>query len=114
MKKLFLFIFTISLFTSSICSAEYVRGVVTEITNISAYSTGSVTGDIRIVVKDSVTGCQAGYYVNSENPGKSSILSIALSAFHTNTKVLINAYDSPRWSGSSHDYCLIEGIDLAK
>ncbi len=114
MKKLIFVVFAVLLSNSTFCNADYIRGEATEITNITAYSTGTVTGDIRIVVKNTVLGCRGGYYVNSENPGKTSILSIALSAFHTNTKVLINAYDTPRWAGSSHDYCLIEGIDLAK
>ena len=116
MKKfIFLAIYSLS-FVSSICLADanYISGTETEITNISSYATGGVTGDVRILVKNTVAGCEAGYYVNSDNSGKESILSIALSAFHTNAKVLINAYDSPRWSGSSNNYCLIEGIDIRK
>ncbi len=102
------------LLSASICQAQYIGGVETVITGVSAYGSGTVTGDVRISVQDTVAGCEAGYYVSSDNSGKPSILSIALSAFHTGSKVKVHGYDFPRWEGSSKNYCLIEGINLVK
>jgi hypothetical protein len=93
-------------------NAAYVQGINTTIKSVSAYGSGLVTGDIRITVHDAVVGCEAGYYVKSDNPGKDSILSLVLSAYHSKTVLKINALDAPRWNGSGANYCEVEGIHL--
>lgn len=96
--------------------AAYIYGATgTKITLVSAYGASSVAGDIRIVVQDTVTSCEDGYYITKDDPGKESMLSLALSAFHSGSKVQINAYDSPRWEGGpSSKLCKVEAIHLNK
>ena len=114
MNKHSLILLPFLLLSSTLSKAAYVHGVETTITGVSSYGSGVVTGDIKISVENTVSGCEGGYYVKSDNAGNSQILSIALSAFHSGTKVKINGVDSPRWDGSSANYCKIEGIHLIK
>lgn len=94
--------------------AAYVSGVTTTIIGISTYGRGSVSGDIRIAVENTVAGCEAGYYMKASSAGLSSSLATALSAFHAGSRIKINAYDDPRWAGSNANYCEIESITLSQ
>lgn len=114
MQKFSLIFLPLSLLSSAVCNVAYINGVETTVTGVSSYGSGVVTGDIKVLVANTVTGCEDGYYVDNDNAGKSEILSIALSAFHSGEKVKTNTVDSPRWEGSSANNCKIEGIHLIK
>ncbi|GAB1623979.1 hypothetical protein AAOGI_40290 [Agarivorans albus] len=93
----------------------YVQGVPTTITSVDSYNYGSVEGHIRILVSDTVTGCEAGYFVQDSNTGIDRALSIALSAFHGGAKVVIGGRSGVNWSGSSNpNYCQVHAITLVK
>ncbi len=92
-------------------NAAYVQSPNSEITFIAAYSRSGAAGDILIRISSPSPECSAGYYVSFDSPNKDSILSMALSAYHTKTKVRINGYDEPNWRGSSSNVtCEIEAI----
>ena len=111
-KKILLL--SLAVFTSS-SLAEYVPGTLTRIKSIDTYHHGAAEGDIRILVYDTVPGCEAGYFIDKSNLGISSALSIALSAFHSNTQVKIGGQSNIDWHGSSNpDYCKVHAITLSE
>lgn len=111
MKNIF---FVLLIVLSSQSYAAYIHGVNSKVVQVSTYGRGVVAGDIKIVLENHPTGCEAGYYLKKDNPGKDSALSIALSAFHSGKEVKIYAYASPRWEGSSGNVCEIEGIHIVE
>ncbi|NVJ60832.1 MAG: hypothetical protein HWE27_10590 [Gammaproteobacteria bacterium] len=114
MKRLYLVAIFFALFLSTVAKADYVYGAETTIKRVATFASGSVAGDIIISVDNTVAGCEAGYYVGVNALGKDESLSIALSAFHAGSKVKINGLDTPRWEGSSSNYCKIESLHIIK
>ncbi|MFL0804958.1 MAG: hypothetical protein K6L81_14675 [Agarilytica sp.] len=112
MKVILTFIILCSL--SLYLEAGMVSATNGKISQVSSYGSGAVTGDVLIKISNPVAGCEAGYYVPNNNEGKDELLSMALAAMYADSKVNINAYDSPRWQGSSANYCLVEGFHVKK
>jgi hypothetical protein len=96
----------------SATNAGYVSGTTTTVTGVSVYSKGSVAGDLIVLVANPVAGCEAGYYVLNDTEGKNQIMSLALSAYHAKSNVIIYGYDSPRWAGSGGNFCEVEGFHI--
>ncbi len=114
LKKIIIFYLLVS-WPALVFADAYVAGVKTKITTIDSYNYGSVEGDIRILVANSVPGCEAGYYVNSSNTGIDKILSIALSAFHSDANIIIGGRSGIPWSGSGNTtYCKVHAIQIVK
>lgn len=103
-----------SLVLSAYSHADYIKANNTKITQVSTYGSGSFAGDIIVKISSPVPGCEGGYYITNDVSGKNETLSIALSAFHSESKIHIHAFDTPRWAGSTGNYCVIEGIHLTK
>lgn len=95
-------------------NADFIRANNTKITQVSTYGSGNFAGDVIVKISGPVAGCEGGYYIKNNEAGKNETLSIALSAFHSESKVHIHAFDTPRWTGSAANYCVIEGIHLTK
>ncbi|MCG9580568.1 hypothetical protein L1D13_17885 [Vibrio tubiashii] len=104
------------LITSNMTNAAYTHSKESTITYLSVYSRSSAPGDVFIRLSDPAPECVGGYYVLDTSPGKAEILSFALSAYHANKKILINAFDEPNWRGSpsNNSTCEIEGIRFAE
>lgn len=113
MKRIVLSI-VLTLFTSHSFAARISTENAT-IISVGVYGEGyePLAGDILIAISSPATGCEKGYYIKNNSIGKDSLLSVALSAFHTGAKVGINAYDTPGWTVSGN-YCLIESLRLMK
>lgn len=105
-------------FTANSFSEEYVRTGLTTINHVGAFHSSSASGDVLIKTEVVKTGCERGYLLLKTTPGIDGLnnaLSIALSAFHTDSDVSIDAYSGREWAGSTNTgYCHIEGIHLAK
>mgnify|MGYP000229215647 CR=1 FL=1 len=108
-------ILLVAMFFSVAASADYVKATNAYISKVSTYGSGSVAGDVTFKISSPVAGCDDGYYLDDDLSGKEEVLSIVLSAFHTNAKVDVHGYNTPRWSGSSAGaFCKVEGLHLVK
>lgn len=103
-----------SLALSAYSHADYIKANNTKITQVSTYGPGGVAGDIVVKISSPVASFEGGYYLKNDASGKNETLSIALSAFHSGANIHIHAFDTPRWGGSTGNYCVIEGIHLTK
>ncbi|CAH6910864.1 conserved hypothetical protein [Vibrio chagasii] len=104
-----------SLWSSWAFSSTYVAGTKTTIRGINSYNSENAEGDIRILVNDIVSGCESGYFLTSENVGIGRTLSIALSALHTGSEVVIDGYKGVPWRASKKStYCEIHAIRIVK
>lgn len=56
--------------------------------------------------------CPAGYWLDGGNDKNSSVLSTALSAYHSKSKVMMYADENQDWSGLSSKECKIKLIIL--
>lgn len=110
------YIFSLLCLGPSLVFADtYVPGTRTTIIGIDSYNHAGGAGDARIIVKNTVAGCEAGYFILAEDPGVDRSLSLALSAFHTGGEVLIGGRSGIAWSGSSDSrYCKVHGVQLVK
>ncbi len=100
---------------SANANAAYVTSGVSNITYLSVYSRSTAPGDVLIKISNPAPECINGYYVLAESPGKSEVLSMALSAYHAKKKIRINGYDEPNWRGSSsNNTCEVEGINFTE
>ncbi len=109
-----LVIICFSILTAFQVSAAYVQGNVGHITFLSVYSRSTAPGDIFVRVSNAPPECETGYYVLADSPGKAEVLSMLLSAYHSQTRIQINGYDEPNWRGSgSNNVCEIEGVNFA-
>ncbi len=105
----------LSMFSSISVSAAYVQSGASTITYLSVYSRSTAPGDVLIRLSNPAPECADGYYVLADSSGKSEVLSLALSAYHTSKKIKINGYDEPNWRGSSsNNTCEIEGISFTE
>ncbi|WP_370980212.1 hypothetical protein [Agaribacterium sp. ZY112] len=105
----------ILLFPVSVNAATYVSGVSTTITRIDTHHYGKADGDVRISVSDSVPGCESGYFITADSQSIEKALSIALSAYHSGSKVVIGGQSGIQWDGTSRtDYCHVHSISLSK
>jgi hypothetical protein len=112
-KKFIIFIFL--LIPYLVLADTYVAGIKTTITRVDSYNNGSAEGHIRILVSQSVAGCEAGYFLESNYKGSDKTLSIALSAFYSNANVIIGGRSGVSWSGSGNTtYCRIHAISVVK
>lgn len=104
-----------SLWSPWVFSGTYVAGIETTIRGINSYNNESAEGDIRILVNDIVSDCESGYFLTSKNIGIDRTLSIALSALHTGSKVIIDGYKGVPWRASKKStYCEIHAIRIVK
>jgi D-arabinose 5-phosphate isomerase GutQ len=103
-------------FTISITyAAEYEKSSRTKIIWVGAYHSSSASGDVLIRADKPSASCSSGYLLLEGTAGLNSSLSIAMSAFHSNSNVEIHAYTGKPWRGSSSSkWCIIEGIHLVK
>lgn len=96
-------------------AAEYETSNSTKVTSVGAYHSSSASGDVLIRVEEPSESCSAGYLLIEGTQGLNSSLSIAMSAFHSNSNVKIYAYTAKPWRGSSSStWCIVEGIHLVK
>lgn len=96
-------------------AAEYEKSIRTKVTWVGAYHSSSASGDVLIRVEKPSENCSAGYLLLEGTLGLNSSLSIAMSAFHSNSNVEIHAYTAKAWRGSgSSKWCIVEGIHLVK
>ncbi|MCO7226827.1 hypothetical protein [Pleionea sp. CnH1-48] len=93
--------------------AAYVYSGISNITYLSVYNRSSAPGDIFVKLSNPAEECTAGYYVSADSPGRDTVMSVLLSAYHAKSRIRINAYDSPNWRGSNNDKtCEIEGVNF--
>lgn len=113
-KSVIKFSSLIAALSISFCAnAAYVQSGDSKITFLSVYSKSSAPGDVLIRISNPASECVDGYYVLADSPGKDSVLSMALSAYHSGKKIKINGWDEPNWRGaSSNNTCEIEGIQF--
>ncbi|MEZ8827044.1 hypothetical protein AB6E04_22100 [Vibrio amylolyticus] len=96
-------------------AAVYEKSNRTKVTWVGAYHSSSASGDVLIRVDKPSASCSAGYLLLEGTPGLNSSLSIAISAFHSDTTIEVHAYTAKPWRGSSSSqWCIIEGIHLVK
>ncbi len=115
MKIIGLFSSVILLLSSNSFSATYVAGVETVIIAVNTYQYDSASGDISIQVRDTVTGCEAGYFMLEGTKGLEEGLSVALSAFHSGSRVVVGGQSGIQWSATGRtDYCQVHAISLVK
>ncbi len=97
------------------CADTFTPGVETTIYRVDSYNNGAAEGDIRILVLKTVSGCESGYFLEGTNKGIDRTLSTALSAFHTNSTVIIGGRSGVSWGGSGSDtYCRVHAISVVK
>ena len=116
MKTLYYIIFILYIVsTPTSYAAEYEKSSRTKVIWVGAYHSSSASGDVLIRVDKPSASCSAGYLLLEGTPGLNSSLSIAMSAFHSNTNVEVHAYTAKPWRGSSSSkWCIVEGIHLVK
>ncbi|TMP82317.1 hypothetical protein CWB73_05360 [Pseudoalteromonas phenolica] len=114
MKKLiFIFFITLVLFTKpafSMSTASYYQ--IQDIWTWADYTSGVIK--VRLKNPDSNTQnlCPTGFWIDKTNSSNAQLLSVALSAYHTGTKVKIYASEAEDWSGLSSKECKLKLIVL--
>lgn len=114
MKKLTLILFiTLVVFTKpafSMSTASYYQ--IQDIWTWADYTSGVIK--VRLKNPDSNTKdlCPTGFWIDKTNSSNAQLLSVALSAYHTGTKVKIYASEAEDWSGLSSKECKLKLIVL--
>lgn len=106
MKKLILGLLLISF--QGLYAKTLVNTSPTKITHIFTYATAKAFA-LRVEQAD---GECFGYWVHTDSLGYETLLSVALSAKHTNSSVKIYADKDNIWTGSSHKYCHVHSLQL--
>lgn len=111
MKKICSFVLLLA--TPLTVNAAYIYSGVSLVERIAVYSRSSAPGDVYIKLANPPAECSDGYYVLVDSPNKQEILSLVLSAYHSGSPIQINAFNEPKWRGSSSTkICEIEGVIL--
>lgn len=77
-----------------------------EITTIYSFSEYG-GGDVIINVQVPAATCSSGYWLRMSDPGAKTIYAQLLAAYHTKTRVRIQAHDEQIWAGSAGLHCRI-------
>ena len=90
--------------------------VTTKIDKLYSYSEQSgVDGDIAIKISNPPAGCEGGYWLRkADTLGYKNTMSFLLSAFHSQTTVILSGNNNELWPGSSTKYCRLDQIALTK
>ena len=94
-------------------NAESVISLQTKINEINSYS-GIIDADTLIRVDDPHAACPGGYYLKITDIGFEKNISILLSAFHSQSNIVVRAdgSESAAWPHSASRYCKITQIQL--
>lgn len=71
-------------------------------------------GDTYVSLKENGENCSYGYYLNKNSDGYQAILGMLLSAYHSETPVLISGHENTLWSGSKNPTCKIYAVEFKK
>jgi hypothetical protein len=107
MKKLLILLLAISLPSF----ASVISTPTTKIVFISSYAQFG-GGDVLIRGENWVAGCEGGFFLVKSDPGFSANLSLALSAYHAKTPVVMHGHTEIIWAGSTTKFCKLYGIEL--
>lgn len=95
--------------------------ITTKISKLYTYATHgddnkTYRGDIIIVTDNLPIGCNGGFWVNKEDAIENpSLISFALSAFHSGSTVVLSGDTTRVWSGSSPTkYCKLRYLSLQR
>lgn len=105
----FLFIFLVPSFSNS-STIDYIPSGMTKISFISSYNEYG-DGDIQFKIKDPISECDKGYWMNKKDPGFQANFSMLLAAFQSGTTVKIHALPHVRWPGSNSNFCKLYSIE---
>ena len=100
-----------TMFTSFGVQAD-VATASTKIDKIYSYATAG-NGDVLIVPSNTLAECD-GFWLDNEDPGFQTNLSVALSAYHANSPVQIYGNEQALFTGSSQKFCKLTILVLLK
>lgn len=113
--KYYIFGTILSAFSFITLADTYVPGTRTTITSVTTYQYGVAAGDVSIKVAKTVAGCESGYFMIAGTEGLKNNLSSALSAFHSNSNIIIGGRSGVSWDATGRtDYCKVHSITLEK
>jgi len=96
----------------NLSQASVVVSPITKLSEINSYS-GSIDGDTLIKVDTPHSSCPGGYWLKITDLGFEKNISILLSAFHTQSNLMIRANNESKWPHSPNNaYCRISQIQL--
>lgn len=110
--KQLLFI-TLVVFTKpafSMSTASYYQ--IQDIWTWADYTTGVIKISLKSPDSNTKDLCPTGFWIDKTNSTNAQLLSVALSAYHTGTKVKIYASEAEDWSGLSSKECKLKLIVL--
>jgi hypothetical protein len=100
-------------FFSSASFSSTVQSVPTKINEINSYS-NFPNGDTLIQVDNPHSSCPGGYWLKMSDLSFSKNMSILLSSFHSQSKIIFYANNSSIWPHNPQAICHISQIKLVR
>ena len=110
MQRILLMFFLIPSFSYGMNTNSYFE--IETILTWADYTNGTFKVGLRNQDQNANNHCPAGYWLDKGDSTNSNVLSVALSAFHSKTKVKIYANENEDWAGLSSKECKIQLIIL--
>lgn len=114
MKKYFIFGVALTLiaplsFSASISGRSVIKAI---------YTYGADTSyqnEVVIQLKYPIQNCASGFWMSDvDSLENKKMISILLSAFHTESTVYLAGDDSKRWAGSGGEYCKLSTVGIER
>lgn len=81
------------------------------IKNIYTY-TKYGNGDVQIIASSPAPNCEGGFWLSPNDAGYDAALSSLISAYHTQSLVVLSGEDEDIWPGSGTRHCRLEAVGL--